>query len=54
MSQQELAEANRAQAEGQAALWGGVGQVVGGIAGFALGGPMGAMAGSQLGGSLFR
>ena len=54
MSQQELAEANRAQAEGQASLWGGVGQVIGGIAGFALGGPMGAMAGSQLGGSLGR
>ena len=54
MSQQELAEANRAQAEGQAALWGGVGQVVGGIAGFALGGPVGAGIGSQLGGSIGR
>ena len=52
MSQQRLASANQAVAQGNAALYGGIGSVVGAVGGFALGGPMGASLGSKLGSSL--
>ncbi len=52
MSQQRLVAANQAVAQGNAALYGGIGKVIGGVAGFALGGPAGATLGSKLGGSL--
>ena len=47
MSQQQLAAANQAIAERDKALYGGIGNVIGGVAGFALGGPAGAAAGGK-------
>ena len=47
MSQQDLAAANQAQAQGNAALWGGIGSIAGGI----IGGPIGASIGGKLFGS---
>ena len=52
MSQQDLAAANQAQAQGESSLWGGVGTVAGGIIGAYFGGPAGASMGAQIGGSL--
>ena len=48
MSQQDLAAANRAQAQGNAALYGGIGSIAGGI----IGGPIGASIGGKLGGMI--
>jgi hypothetical protein len=48
MSQQRLVAANQAVARGNAALYGGIGSVVGAVGGFALGGPAGAALGSKL------
>ena len=48
MSQQRLVAANQAVAQGNAALYGGIGSIVGAVGGFALGGPMGASLGSKL------
>tara|TARA_R100001591_G_scaffold109946_1_gene120567 strand:- start:100 stop:1152 length:1053 start_codon:yes stop_codon:yes gene_type:complete len=48
MSQQRLVAANQAVAQGNAALYGGIGKVIGGVAGFALGGPAGSALASSL------
>ena len=48
MSQQDLAAANQAQAQGEAALWGGIWSIAGGI----IGGPIGASIGGTIGGMI--
>ena len=50
MSQQDLAAANQAQAQGKAALWGGIGSIAGGV----IGGPIGASIGGTIGGMIGR
>ena len=52
MSQQRLAAANQAVAQGNAALMGGIGTVLGTVGGFMIGGPVGAKVGSAIGSSL--
>ena len=53
MSQQELIAANQAMARGNAQLMGGIGSLVGTVAGAAIGGPAGMAIGGKLGGMVF-